>query len=760
MTDTSNITTPNYGFIYGRRNNSYELEKAFKLGLTSNIPERDCVYTTGEIVRGHFYPVFQVKHNLMSKIETELQLYFDDFHIYKGGGTEFYSIEIIDKIEKYLKEHNYDFSSLTEIEINNLSRMDRIRKKHGNVINNIKIRDFIQRLKNRKIKHISTQLIESQLIESQLIEYSPREYQNVIINKAVVHYQHNDKGMLILMCGVGKTLISLWITKELNSQTILIGVPNKLLLNQWRDVISILFPNVKCLVVSGSVNEERIGVFLQDNKEMCIVITTYASSQKVRNATEQINLNFDMKILDECHHLCTHNMTLAKKSNTYIHMLNIKSTKQISLTATLKQIENNTENCEVISNDNIDYFGEIIDRKCLLWAIQENIICDYEIQTLITDEDKLEEFFLRFNITEENDKRMFLSAYAGLKSISERISHHITMFSNDTDNSKKLIEYINMLIDKNYFDIPDLFRSNYDGEMNSKDQTQIISNFKKSKYGIITCVYCLGEGWDFPLLDAVVFCENMSSNIRIVQSALRASRKNKEEPNKKTKIILPILNKCDWLDNNDNVDFKKVREVIYQMGLEDETITQKIKVYKIVIKMQEHMNRELVELKNIDDVEDYEYIDELTQKIRLKSNKRTQLGTSYEKARKLILDKNIKSKQSYIELCKKDNRLPEDPETVFVGKFTNWIEYLSIDRNLYYDLKTTKNKVRELLNLNITLKQYYLDLSRVCYELCALDTNFPPYEFWVEYYKNDDVKDLQDIIIIDAIKKKKKSSII
>ena len=467
-----------------------------------------------------------------------------------------------------------------------------------------------------------------------------------------------------------------------------------------------------------------------------------------------------MKILDECHHLCTHNMTLAKKSNTYIHMLNIKSTKQISLTATLKQIENNTENCEVISNDNIEYFGEIIDRKCLLWAIQENIICDYEIQTLITDEDKLEEFFLRFNITEENDKRMFLCAYAGLKSISERISHHITMFSNDTDNSKKLIEYINMLIDKDYFDIPDLFRSNYDGEMNSKDQTQIISNFKKSKYGIITCVYCLGEGWDFPLLDAVVFCENMSSNIRIVQSALRASRKNKEEPNKKTKIILPILNKCDWLDNNDNVDFKKVREVIYQMGLEDETITQKIKVYKIVIKMQEHTNRELVELKNIDDVEDYEYIDELTQKIRLKSNKRTQLGTSYEKARKLILDKNIKSKQSYIELCKKDNRLPEDPETVFVGKFTNWIEYLSIDRNLYYDLKTTKNKVRELLNLNIKLKQYYLYLSRVCYELCALDTNFPPYEFWVEYYKNDDVKDLQDIIIIDAIKKKKKSSII
>ena len=65
----------------------------------------------------------------------------------------------------------------------------------------------------------------------------------------------------------------------------------------------------------------------------------------------------------------------------------------------------------------------------------------------------------------------------------------------------------------------------------------MLANFEKSKFGIISCVYCLGEGWDFPLLDGVVFAENMSSNIRIVQSALRASRKNKNEPNKITKIL-------------------------------------------------------------------------------------------------------------------------------------------------------------------------------------------------------------------------------
>lgn len=55
-------------------------------------------------------------------------------------------------------------------------------------------------------------------------------------------------------------------------------------------------------------------------------------------------------------------------------------------------------------------------------------------------------------------------------------------------------------------------------------------------------MYCLGEGWDFPLLDGVLISENMTANIRIVQSALRPIRKNINEPNKLTKIILPILN--------------------------------------------------------------------------------------------------------------------------------------------------------------------------------------------------------------------------
>jgi predicted helicase len=450
-----------------------------------------------------------------------------------------------------------------------------------------------------------------------------------------------------------------------------------------------------------------------------------------------------MKILDEVHHLTTNNMRLAHTTKKYIQMLNIPSVKQLSLTATLKNLESMCGDCIVVSNDNVDYFGEIIDRKTLLWAIKKEIICDYVIQTIITNEKQLEQQLLRFKIKEENDKRLFLSAFACLKSIFDGHSHHLLIYSNNKTNSLKLIKFIRILFN-NYFNKLDLYYSNYDSGIKSTDQKLIIDNFEKSKFGIIACVYCLGEGWDFPLLDAIVFAENMTSNIRIVQSALRASRKNKEQPNKLTKIILPILNSYD--SNNENHDLKKVKKIIYQMGLEDETINQKIKVFRINIEIPKQKPK-TIEKKESEPVDEYggecddfgEYDEELTKILILNTIKRTELDTSYEKARKIIADKSIKSKESYYELCDRDNRLSKEPEIVFKGQFTNWIEYLSIER-VYYDFETCKNKVSEYLSNETNIDFEFTNITK---SLKILDDSLPPYDLWCEYY---DINDLTEII--------------
>jgi predicted helicase len=730
------------GYIYVRTHEAYELYdyNACKLGKTQNITNREPNYITGEIKRGEFSYVFEVPFEQMSRAELWLRYDFKNFNVYIDGGTEFYKKSIIPLIITQLKKRN--------IEARQLSREE---------IDNIKRKEYISLRKKHLVNLIAKQLKETIPIPIPL-PYTRRTDQTEVINLSLTHFQEYNKGLLVLICGIGKTLISLWISQDLAAHTILIGVPNILLLVQWEKVIKELFPASPCLIVKSSVNIDDISLFLNKNKEKCIVITTYASSHKVCSASISANFTFDMKILDEVHHLTSHHI-IKEEHKTYVKILEIDCVKQLSLTATLKILENKDSSCDddlLISNTNEAYFGKIIIKRPLLWAIQNNIVCDYIIQTLYTDEAQLDELALLItnqgintSNDDENDKRLLLSAYAGLKSIADGHSHHLLIYVNNKEHALKVNSYIEKLLSEKYFTLDDLYCSNYDSSMNKDTQKNILAAFEKAHYGIITCVYCLGEGWDFPLLDGVVFAENMTSNIRIVQSALRASRKNAKQPDKLTKIILPIINNNNWLDNSNNSDWKKVREVIYQMGLEDETISYKIKVVRVDI-VDPHKPRPKPNPKPpiISDLDK-----QLEHELRLKTVKRCALGTSYEKAKKIIAEHNVKTKEDYYALTLRLNKLPDDPETAYKGVFTNWIDYLSIER-VYYDLKTCKSKVDEYLDLYPEIRFDYfknLDLAIVCSDLCAKDSLFPPYGFWVDYYN---LRDLRELI---EIKYKKKS---
>jgi superfamily II DNA or RNA helicase len=721
------------GYIYIRIHHSYDIDDVCKLGKATNIPERDNIYSTGEVRRGYFEKVFEVAYTQMGIIEKLLHYEFKSINVIYDAGTEFFRKSIINQIEPYLLKLGIKYRSLSNEEINGLVRINRVR----NTIKKININELIELLKNKKeLKPIN---------KSEL--FSPREDQLEIINNSIKHFEKHEKGLLCLMCGVGKTLISLWTADKLKMNKILIGVPNKLLVKQWEKVIKNLFPSTPYLLVLGGVFNNMIANFIKNNINRFIIITTYSSAHRVKTATEIINFKFDFKINDETHHLTSNNIVNNVNNKNYIQMLNIESDKQLSLTATLKYIENN--NTFVISNNNINYFGEIIDKRNLLWAIKNGILCDYSIQTIITEEEELNNIFIKFNILNINDKRLFLSSYCALKSIYDNHSHHILIYSNNKNNSEKLVEFIKLLLDNDYFigiSKNDLYYNNYHSEIKLKIQKDILNKFEKSKYGILTNVYCLGEGWDLPLLDAVVFSENMTSNIRIVQSALRASRKDTKDINKKTKIILPILNNDEFINENEsNNDLKKIREIIYQIGLEDENIIQKIKAYKLSILRNNVYNKSSIDIVNSIG----EYDAELTDKILLKTINRNKFKVSYEKAKQIIKNNNIKSKTEYYNLCDKDIRLSKEAELTYKDKFINWIDYLGIER-IYYDIETCKNKIHEYLLKNKDKIINNIDLALIKKNLCEIDNNYPPSDIWLDYYN---IKSLSDIIILINNKK-------
>ena len=110
------------GYIYIREHEAYSKYDACKLGKTENIPERDNTYITGEIFRGIFTLVFEVKKEQLDKIEKDLQENYKNLNIYNNGGTEFFKIEIKELIEPYFKEKNIYYKILSEEDIKSLKR--------------------------------------------------------------------------------------------------------------------------------------------------------------------------------------------------------------------------------------------------------------------------------------------------------------------------------------------------------------------------------------------------------------------------------------------------------------------------------------------------------------------------------------------------------------------------------------------------------------------------------------------------------------
>lgn len=741
-----------FGYIYLREHESFDIYDCYKLGKTLNIPQRENTYITGEIKKGNYILVLKVNINELDYIEQNLKNYFKKINFYLGGGTEFFKKSILQEIEIYLGKNKIYFEKLYKNEIDNLKR--NYREKNINDIDNTIDNNMIDdnELINNNLINKNEQIINN--LNNEIIKTNnkkPFDYQKIIIDTTIEYFLKENKGILNIPCGVGKTLTSLWISDKIKNDKIIIGVPNIELLEQWEFDVKDMFPNHYILKVQSGINTDTIKNTIVNNDKI-IILTTYTSSYKIKKSS---NILFDIKICDEAHHLTSQDMDINDETKNFVEFLKINSTKQLALTATLKDIENIDNNDKIVTNKNEDFFGKVILKYSLLWAINRNIICDYKIQTLIYDDDLLNEYLTDFGLDNPTDIRLFLSSYSALKSIYSKNSHHLLIYSNNKENAKKIKFYIGELIKKTIFKINNLYFSEYNSDMKKNDRINIINNFNNHQFGIISCVFCLGEGYNNKLIDGVIFSENMTSNIRIVQSAMRSNRKNSNELNKISKIILPILNKDNWIDDKNNDDLQKIKEVIYQMSLEDETIEHKIKAYKIKFEKSNKNFKDIINSTNT-----YGEINEnITKEILIKSFDRVKLGITYEKVKKINIENKIKNKLEYFKLCEKNIRLPKDPEHFFAQQFKNWVDFLGIPK-IYYDIDTCKQKVNYYLKNNLININNTYDNNKICSELCILDNKFPPDGLWVDYYSDDKINNLGEIIKSNINKKKNYSSLI
>lgn len=547
-----------FGFIYLRSHESYDKYNAYKMGKASNMLDRDTVYVTGEIERGIFVLVIRLHKGDETHIEEKLgdQFKRDGYHVYHNGGTEFYDKIIKSLIVPHLIKNNIWFEQLSDKELDELERTIRI--KHNELIN-------------------------SNCIDTEDVSIKPSEHQLHVLDKCKEFYINNDTGKLIWSCGLGKTLLSILIVRNLHFNKIAIGVPSIFLQKQFMTEILKIYPLTKNILCVGgdsdcsTTNTSRIKSFIQaKSNDPLFVITTYSSCYLL------LDCNFDFIIGDEAHHL----VGIDDETKSYKQFHNIRRNKALFMTATEKNIGAKYDQI-VYSMDDESLFGQYIDTKSVCWAIENKKITDYDLLILSNTETEIDVVIRQLGIINAN-KDLFMATFMALKSI-EKYSDltHILLCCNKTESADKVLEYANIILDKQILSIDrkDIYceslHSNKKINIDPYDSNSEITKFKQSKYGIISSVYIFGEGFDLPKLNCVVFAENMISDIRIVQTALRPNRLNKDFPNKIARIIIPYLD-CNDV-NADGESFNRVRMIVAKLRNVDEHIEQKIHIAKCKI---------------------------------------------------------------------------------------------------------------------------------------------------------------------------------
>tara|TARA_B100000989_G_scaffold198039_1_gene149548 strand:+ start:89 stop:3943 length:3855 start_codon:yes stop_codon:yes gene_type:complete len=447
-------------------------------------------------------------------------------------------------------------------------------------------------------------------------KYKPKPHQEDAINDVLKGLNDVNKGQVIMACGSGKTLTSLWIKERLSSENTLVLLPSLGLLRQtvknwnthqrktfkWLCVCSDStvakdkknkdqwITNTSDLGISVTSDLSKIKEFLLigGNK---VIFSTYQSSGLICKVQKiMTEFSFDLTIADEAHN-CT------GRVETYFGNIlddkKIRTNKKLFFTATPKILSKRIKKksiekeIEVASMDDKSKFGEVLHRLKFSEAIQKGILSDYQVSIIGVDSKEISRMI---------KVRDLIRTYENYNFDSESLATFIAVIKSTRDyNLRKLISFHNLIDHANVFSqifpiIPKFFEkdlidnldfdSDYiEGKMSSTLKDEKIQKLKSKgnqSCFVLSNARCLSEGVDVPSLDGVAFIDPKHSPIDIVQAVGRAIRKSDEKT--KGTIIIPV-----FLDEIKNVDeqvlaskFGTVWSVITALKSQDDELLEKI----------------------------------------------------------------------------------------------------------------------------------------------------------------------------------------
>lgn len=398
----------------------------------------------------------------------------------------------------------------------------------------------------------------------------PKTYQQKIIGDAVKGFSVENRLLLQMACGTGKTFTALRISEAIGAKLIVLAVPSITLLSQaitdWLSDSSKSF-NWLAVCSDSSVDKTEDGEYLADfsfpattdveeisqvllSEGKRVIFSTYQSLQKVEIAIRNSGLEADLLIADEAHRLAGNpSETLRKLFDEAANL----SKKILFLTATPKIFKQNSSDTEdsqsIISMDDPTIFGRAITPYTFSQAIEENELTDFSVEIIGVSSREVQELItagVHVDLQGVSANIESVAVAVGtLRAIRKRNLTRIISFHSRVSKAKnftKILPLVRSLMSEREKQDLDVIANWLSGQTPANKRKQLISELKKGttkKPQLLANARCLTEGVNVPSLDGVVFVDPRTSEVDIIQAVGRAIRKSTGKS--EGVIVLPVL---------------------------------------------------------------------------------------------------------------------------------------------------------------------------------------------------------------------------
>ena len=383
-----------------------------------------------------------------------------------------------------------------------------------------------------------------------------RYYQKETDNNIYNELQKNNKCIVKMFCGTGKSLIMKKCKINKNQNLIVYVFPSLALIEQFNTDYMFDFDKQFLLKISSeddsTTNPKHIKTFLKI-KENKIILITYQSFNVLLDNLKKIKI--DICHFDEAHH---------SVGETYQNLIfeNELIKKQIFYTATPK----NTNGIQMYDKEDLE------DNMC------GNLVYDYSYLKG-TLEDYLNPFTIQLDFYAENTNNSIFETIA--RTVLSTKNNRVLTFHADvnTDRDYSVINFVNQnnfiisfnkILNKEFPDKKELYKkitfiALHAG--NSKERKQILNDFDNTEDNeifIISSCETIGEGVDTKNANMCVFVDPKSSYVKIIQNIGRIVRKQYGIKKDNSTILIPCwvnkekyslcnndVNKCDELIRED-----------------------------------------------------------------------------------------------------------------------------------------------------------------------------------------------------------------